>query len=426
MQQIGIIGFGKIGRAIAANMLAKQAAIVVKAVDKDKELVKQINESTYTDTEPGVMDQLSKAIHAKKLFVSADFSLVQECAAIIVAIPLLIDEAGRIQKEDFTVCIESIIPFLQNNKLLVVETSVPVGFCRHTILPLLEKKGLKHGKDFLLAYSPERIKSGSMLQQLQEIPKVMGGITGEAANKTKEFYSLFIPQKLLTVTPSVEAAELVKLAGMVYRDITIALANQLAQFSNSIEVDFASLLPLINADNEAAILQPGIGVGGHCTPVYPYFLIENFAQYGLDFTLAKQGRAINNAMPLYAYSMVKDKVKNKSALLLGLGFRPNIKEDTLSVTYLLQELLLKDDYLVRVHDTEFTQEEMIERKLNPVTDIYTSGAEVVFLLTLHEQYASINFQKLAASGVRYFVDGRNAFPKEVVASSGINYLGIGK
>ncbi len=426
MQQISIIGFGKIGRAIAANMLLRQEAIIVNAIDTNADLIKQINESTYSDTEPGVMEVVTNAIAAKRLVVSDSYRMVSQSDDVVIAIPLLIDEQGGLLKDDFVACVEAIAPFLQKKVLVVVETSVPVGFSRHTILPIFQVNGKEHGKDFLLAYSPERIKSGSMLQQLQEIPKVIGGIDEEAVTLAKQFYSLFIPSRLVSTTPSIEAAELVKLAGMVYRDVTIALANQLAQFSNSVGVDFTSLLPLINADKEAAILQPGIGVGGHCTPVYPYFLIENFAQQGLDFTLAKQGRAINNAMPVYAYSLLKDKVKNKSALLLGLGFRPNIKEDTLSVTYLLHELLLKEGYSIRVHDTEFTPEEIKERQLAPAIDINTTGAEVVFLLTMHRQYAAIDFQKLAAGGVRYFVDGRNSFSKEVVEASGINYIGIGK
>ena len=135
-----------------------------------------------------------------------------------------------------------------------------------------------------------------------------------------------------------EAAEMVKLAGMIYRDVNIALSNQFAQFANATGIHFADLIPLINTDREANLLQPGIGVGGHCTPVYPYFLIENFKQAGLDFTLASQSRSINDQMANYAVSLIKDKVRNKKALLLGLSFRPNVKEDALSTTYLLNEV----------------------------------------------------------------------------------------
>ena len=148
-------------------------------------------------------------------------------------------------------------------------------------------------------------------------------------------------QSCLHVTESIEAAEMVKLAGMIYRDFNIALSNQFAQFADAIGVHFADLIPLINTDKEADLLYPGIGVGGHCTPVYPYFLIENFKQAGLDFTLASQSRLINDQMPGYAVSLVKDKVKSKKALILGLSFRPNVKEDAVSTTYLLNDVLIK-------------------------------------------------------------------------------------
>ena len=183
----------------------------------------------------------------------------------------------------------------------------------------------RHGADFLLAHSPERIKSGTMLEQLKQIPKIIGGVSKEATEKAFEIYEMFFDESLLYKVESIEAAEMIKLAGMIYRDVNIALSNQLAQFADSKGIHFTDLIPLINTDREAGLLQPGIGVGGHCTPVYPYFMIENFKQAGLDFTLARQSRLINDNMAEYAISSVKDKVKTKKALLLGFEFPAQCK-----------------------------------------------------------------------------------------------------
>ena len=185
---------------------------------------------------------------------------------------------------------------------------------------------------------------------------------------------------------------MLKLAGMLYRDVNIALSNQLAQFANTAGINFTDLIPLINTDKEAKLLQPEIGVGGHCAPVYPYFLIENFKQAGLDFTLAGESRLINDQMVDYAVSLVKGKVKNKKALLLGLGFRPNVKEDALSTTYLLSDVLVKAGFEVYVHDVEFSEKEIKERGFNPVS-IYGNECEVVFLVTMHQEYDSIDFER---------------------------------
>ena len=316
-------------------------------------------------------------------------------------------------------------PYLEGKTLIVIETSVPIGYGRKIVLPIIELQGKQHGTDFLLAYSPERIKSGTMLEQLMQIPKVIGGVSKEATDKAYETYQWFLDKKLLHKVENIEAAEMLKLAGMIYRDVNIALSNQLAQFSNTAGINFSDLIPLINTDREANLLQPGIGVGGHCTPVYPYFLIDNFKQAGLDFTLAKQCRSINDEMAGYAVSLIKDTVKNKRALILGLSFRPDLKEDALSPAYLLNEALLKSGFEVKAHDVEFSDVELNEKGFNAAVNIYDTDCEIAFLVTMHKEYSQIDFERLASSGIKYFVDGRNNIARDKVEKAGIQYIGIG-
>jgi nucleotide sugar dehydrogenase len=423
MNRITVVGFGKIGQAVAANILEKD--ISVTAIDINPELQEVFKNGIYKTNEPGLSDILISGYKNNKLVITDDFSFIKGSDSIIIAIPLLIDNQKKILDEPFLAAMRKLVPFTENKMVIVIETSVPVGFGRNSVVPAIESLGKKHGKDFLLAHSPERIKSGTMLEQLLQIPKVIGGVSKEATDKAYEIYQLFFKKELLHRVESIEAAEMLKLAGMIYRDVNIALSNQLAQFADVSGVNFTDLIPLINTDKEANLLQPGIGVGGHCTPVYPYFLIENFKQAGLDFTLASQSRLINNQMADYAVSLVKDKVKSKKALALGLSFRPNVKEDALSTTYLLNDVLLKSGFEVLVHDTEFSEKEIKEKGFNPAATIYDNDSEVAFLVTMHDEYSKIDFVKLAASGVKYFVDGRNNINRNEVQNAGIQYIGIG-
>ena len=423
MRRISIIGFGKIGQAIAANILKQH--IHVTAIDTNPGLPKIFETEEYETKEPGVGDILTLAYKDSRLLITENFSLVIDSDAIIMAIPMLIDHQKKILDAPFLTAIKKIAPYVKSKMLIVIETSVPVSYGRNSVVPALELQGKMHGTDFLLAYSPERIKSGTMLEQLKQIPKVIGGISKEAADKAYEIYQWFFDKKLLHRVESIEAAELLKLAGMIYRDVNIALSNQLAKFANARAIDFAGLIPLINTDKEANLLQPGIGVGGHCTPVYPYFLIENFNKAGLDFTLAKQSRSINDEMADYAVSLVKDKVKNRKVLILGLSFRPNVKEDALSAAYLLNEVLLKSGFEVRVHDVEFSEDELKEKGFNAAVNIYDSDCEAAFLVTMHKEYSGIDFERLAGSGIKYFVDGRNNITRDKVEKAGIQYIGIG-
>jgi len=423
MRKISIIGFGKIGQAIAANILKQD--IHVTAIDTNIDLQKVFKNEQYETKEPGLKDILTLAYKDNKLVVADDFSLVKGSDAIIISLPFLIDSQKKTEDEFFLRTIKEIAAFTENKTVIIIETSVPVGFGRKNVVPAIESQGKLHGKDFLLAHSPERIKSGTMLEQLAQIPKVIGGVSKEATDKAYEIYQWFFDKKILYCVENIEAAEMLKLAGMIYRDVNIALSNQLARFANAAAIDFTNLIPLINTDREANLLQAGIGVGGHCTPVYPYFLIENFKQAGLDFTLAQQSRLINDGMAEYAVSLIKEKVKKKKALLLGLCFRPNVKEDALSTTYLLQDILLKSGFEVLVHDVEFSEDELKEKGFKAAASIYDNDIEVAFLVTMHKEYNQLDFGRLALSGLKFFVDGRNNIDKTKVENAGIEYKGIG-
>ena len=423
MRRISIVGFGKIGQAIAANILKQD--IHVTAIDTNTDLQKSFKDEVYETNEPGLKDILTLAYKNSKLVITGDFSLVKDNDAIIVSLPFLIDSQKKTMDEFFLSTIKEVAVFAGDKTVIIIETSVPVGFCRNSVVPAIESQGKLHGRDFLLAHSPERIKSGTMLEQLMQIPKVIGGVSKEATDKAHEIYQWFFDKKILHRLESIEAAEMLKLAGMIYRDVNIALSNQLARFANVAAIDFANLIPLINTDREANLLQPGIGVGGHCTPVYPYFLIENFKQAGLDFTLATQSRLINDGMAEYAVSLINEKVKKRRALLLGLCFRPNVKEDTLSTTYLLHDALLKSGFEVLVHDVEFSQDELIAKGLKAAASVYDNNIEVAFLVTMHKEYDQLDFARLARNGLKFFVDGRNNIDRTKVENAGIEYMGIG-
>ncbi|HMR93684.1 MAG TPA: nucleotide sugar dehydrogenase [Chitinophagaceae bacterium] len=425
MKRIAIAGFGKIGQALAANMLRHTDEVVINAIDNNAQLVAAFEDGSWDTGEPGVKEILQEALQKSRLSVSSSYQCVADCAAVIVAIPLLVGKSYELLDQDFKNCIREIASLVQHKCTIIMETSVPVGYCRQQILPVLEEQGKEHGRDFWLAYSPERIKSGSMLLQLTAIPKIIGGISREAGEAAMKLYAPFFPSAEVVLTESAEAAEMVKLAGMIYRDVNIALSNQLAIYSGAAGLPFTDLISLVNTDREANLLYPGIGVGGHCTPVYPYFLIENFRQQGLDFSLAKLGREINRDMPAYAVSLVKDRLRRKKALILGLGFRPDVKEDTLSVTYSLAALLAQEGIQVAVHDTVFSPAEIQAKGLAPVADIYSSDAEVIFLVTMHSQYRDIDFRKLKQQGVEYMVDGRNSLDRHQAEAAGLTVFGIG-
>src|SRR5262249_9059987 len=159
-----------------------------------------------------------------------------------------------------------------------------------------------------------------LLDHLTRNPKVVGGLTPAAAESASAFYGTFLGAPVMNVG-TLEAAEMVKLAGMIYRDVNIALANELARYSAAVGVDFGSRIEAINTDGEAAVLRPGIGVGGHCTPVYPYFLIRDAERRGVPATLAERGRRINDGQAAHALDTLErgwEPLRDRRVLILGL------------------------------------------------------------------------------------------------------------
>jgi len=398
----------------------------VTAIDNNTTQLKSYRENGFESVEPGVTEIIQSALHLRQLEITSDYSPVRDSVAVILCIPLLVDERQQIDKAPFLNCVLQLAPWLQQKTLLIVETSVPVGFCRQDIQPVLDTAGKKHGTDYLLAASPERIKSGTMLEQLLNIPRAVGGLDAPAGQAALTLYEHFFSKEQLILLPSTEAAEFMKLAGMIYRDVNIALSNQLAMFAQVTGLNFVELIPLINADREAALLQPGIGVGGHCTPVYPYFMMDNFRAAGLEFSLAAESRRINEAMAGFAWAELKELLNKKEVLILGLAFRPQVKEDALSVSYTLQKVLEKEKVSSQLHDPYYSSEEISAKGFIPCGDIYATGAEAIILVTMHDMYARIDWQRMKATGVRYVLDGRNQLNRTAIEQAGLKYLGIGR
>jgi nucleotide sugar dehydrogenase len=217
-----------------------------------------------------------------------------------------------------------------------------------------------------------------------------------------------------------------KLAGMLYRDVNIALANELAGFCELVGVDFEKVRAAANNDGEAALLIPGIGVGGHCTPVYPYFLTRESRRLGLTQRISETAREINDYQPARQLERVAaawKSLNDQRVHILGLGFRPGVKVDTLSPAYALRDGLRKRGAIVTIEDPYYTDAELRAAGFEPAAAF---GAKVIVLNTAHREFAKPDLSTWRASGVEVVLDGRNLWNQEEVEASGIVYFGIGR
>ncbi|MFH1789417.1 MAG: nucleotide sugar dehydrogenase [Candidatus Altiarchaeota archaeon] len=292
----------------------------------------------------------------------------------------------------------------------------------------MSRGGLKAGIDFYLAFSPERVSSGRIFKDLEGIPKIVGGINEESTKRCVKFYEKVLGVKVIAVRDC-ETAEAVKLFGMTYRDVNIALANEFARYAQTRGIDVSDVIYASNTNPHSHILSPGAGVGGHCAPVYPHFLMKDASKKAVKLRLAQDARAINDEMPEYTVSLLKDalggSLSGKNILVLGLAFRPNVKEKMFSPALKVAGKLKKDGAKVFINDPLYTEKEL-EGIGHPAQLDALGPLDGAILVTAHKEYANLDAVKLKERGVKAFVDGRNFLDADKFKSAGIIYRGIGR
>jgi nucleotide sugar dehydrogenase len=348
---------------------------------------------------------------------------------VIVIVPAILTPERDIDPAILVSVSKILSTALRPGAMVCFETTMPVGGTRRMLMPVLESAGKRAGVDFDLVFSPERVKSQHVLRQLTMNAKVVGGLDAKAAARAERFYADYLGAPVMNVR-TLEAAEMVKLAGMVYRDVNIALANEMARYAEVAGVDLTELLPAINSDGEAAMLTPGLGVGGHCTPVYPHFYINDASRRGVKADLAAKGREVNTTQVLHGLDRLEagwESLAGKRVTILGLAFRPDVKEYIYSPAFALRELLTARGAHVMIHDPLYTEDEIRRHGFTPRTSLEASPtADVLILNTAHRVYRELDFTQLARSGVRAILDGRNLLDPARASAAGIVVVGIGR
>ncbi|MEW6103499.1 MAG: nucleotide sugar dehydrogenase [bacterium] len=419
---LSVIGCGKMGFPLAVNAASKGWNVI--GVDINPKTVEMINNGEMPIDEPGIEGILNDVVKRGLLRATLDLKEAVSIAdVVIVIVPVLLDNYNRADLIGIKDVAQRLSKCMKKKVLISFETTLPVGTTRNILKPILESNGLKAEEDFYLIFSPERVKSLMVMERLNKTPKVVGGLGPLSLKKGIDFYKSIVD--CVIDVGSLENAEMVKLMGMIYRDVNIALINEMARYCDELGLDILKIIQSANTDKETYLLEPGIGVGGHCTPVYPYFLINDAEQRGISQSLAKMARRINDDQSEYIINSLEGyfgELTNLNVLLLGLGFRPGVKEDINSPAYLVDRALKTRKVKVFLYDPFYTPNEIIQKGFG-YSDIYSNDSmDAVILVTGHKPFLMLDWSRLKEKGVKAFVDGRNCFRKEDVEKEGIAYI----
>ncbi|MGE3983455.1 MAG: nucleotide sugar dehydrogenase [Dehalococcoidia bacterium] len=422
--RVAVVGLGKIGLPLAAQYASKGATVI--GCDVNAAVVEAVNAGISTvGGEPGLDDAVRAAHESGRLSATLDTTAaVAESDVIVVIVRVGIDEDRRTDFSNLDAAAAAIGRGLKPGSLVILECTVPVGSTRQRFGEALQAaSGLEAGA-FRLAYSPERVSSGTMFRDLKAYPKLVGGIDEASGEAAAAFYREMLDAEVV-VLPNAETAEFTKLAESVYRDVNIALANELAKAADAAGVDYRAMAAAANSQPYSHLHQPGLGVGGHCIPVYPYLLME----IG-DQPLIKLSREINDSMAAYASDRLEAALQETGSglsganvLILGLAYRGGVKEATLSSTLLLARELTLRGARVSVHDPLFDDAEIRAHGLEP-SRLPPSGAiDAVVLQAAHPEYRDLEIGQLG--GARVFLDGRGSNDRARFEAAGVRYIAIG-
>jgi len=364
-EDIAVIGLGNAGLPLAA--VIADSGLKVIGVDINEGRCRLINQGINPIPQETGLDELIELHGGKGLIATASFEDAKGCNVFIVIVPVFVDVSFN---PDFSImkdAIWSVGRILKKGDLVVVETTFPPGTTDSLVKQwLMESSGLPP-EDFLLAYSPERIMTGYSISRLREFPKVIGGTDEESGFKAYGVYKKFISN--LHLVSSAKVAEMIKVMEGCYRDVNICLANELYRISESLDLDFFEARE--NANHEYCHIHlPSTGVGGHCIPVYPWFLIKEMEKRGkfCHVRLLRTSREINDEMIMYwaqrivleCMSINKPLAKAKICVR-GITFRAGVKEFYHSRNMALAKLLMEKGLDAYVFD-ELLSEQEVEGK----------------------------------------------------------------
>jgi len=420
--RVCVVGLGKIGLPLAAQYASKGLSVI--GCDPDAALVSEVSRGRCPLAgEKGLARAIRKAVAAGCLEATTDTAAaVREAQVVVVIVPVGLTPDRRPDFSRLDEAAAAVARGLRPGTLVILETTVPVGTTRGRLGPALETSGLRMGADFRLAYSPERVSVGRIFADLKRYPKVVGGIDEASRDAAVAFYRRALDASVTTVRDA-ETAEFVKLAETTYRDVNIALANELAVYADRHGLDAVEAFAAANSQPYSHLHQPGVGVGGHCIPVNPHLLMDE----GFPLPLVAAARQMNDGMAAYGVEKLEEALgglRGRTVLILGLAYRPNVKEAAGSSAFALARELEARGARVLVHDPLFSAREVEAAGLRPAQPFPPHQVDAVVLQALHDQYRDLDLGAFA--GCRAVLDGRNVLSRSEVEAKGMLYLGIGR
>jgi len=391
---LAVIGLGYVGLPLAIE--AANSKLKVAGYDINESLVDSLNK--FTSHVEDISDKVLQDAISKDLLFTSDSSVLGDSEHIVISVPTpLTDYQPDLSYVEAAT--KSIAKNLKKDQIIILESTTYPGTTLEIVKPILEKiSSLVAGEDFLLGYSPERIDPGNKEWNFKNTPKIVSGINEKSLKKISEFYNLIIDE--VVEVSGTREAEMVKLVENTYRQVNIAMVNELAILSNMLDIDIWEVVDAAKTKPFGfQSFRPGPGVGGHCIPIDPKYLSFKTRQIGQPVRFVELAQEINNSMPNYVISRISELMnkkeillKNSKILILGVAYKKDIGDTRESPAIDIVESLLGKSVEVSFYDPYVDELIVNKKNISKEQDIESlSNYDLIIIHTPHSSFNKIDF-----------------------------------
>ncbi len=433
---ICVVGLGYVG--VPVSVASAEAGFNVIGVDVDKARVAKVNEGVCYVEDAYSEQLLPKLVKTGK--VHATSSLEEGSGpsdVVIICVPTPLDSNGEPDLSYVRSVSRGLAKSLTSYKLIILESTSFPGTTRDIVQPLLERSGKEAGRDFALAYSPERIDYGNPRHGLKDIAKIVGGVEGDSTRLGVAFYSSIIKAPVSSVS-SPAVAEAAKILENIFRYVNIALVNELSVLHEALGVDFIEAIDAASTKPFGFMaFYPGPGVGGHCIPKDPFYLVYKAKEAGFPLRLVSAAKAVNRMMPAHVVERVLEvlqevdkKPSDSTVTLWGLAYKGEVRETRRSPALDIIRLLRKKKVNIRVYDPFVSGVSLDGRSYDSAASMEESvtGADCLLIATNHQAFRDFklaNIRRLMRPNP-IVCDTKNIISRVEAEKAGLTYIGVGR
>jgi UDP-N-acetyl-D-glucosamine dehydrogenase len=417
-----VIGLGYVGLPLAVR--AKEKGYEVIGLDLDKKKVDMINKKRS----PIEDDFLSENLPKFPFKASVDPREIRKADIVLICVPTPVDHLYNPDLRPVEGACEMAAKNLKKGALVVLESTVNPGVSEEVVKPIFESYGHKIGQDVFIAHCPERINPGDPKWNVTNIPRVVGAFTPKGLAKAKAFYESIVDG---TIRPMkhIREAEACKVVENSFRDINIAFVNELAKSFDALDIDVKDVIEGASTKPFGFMpFYPACGIGGHCIPVDPYYLIERAKRAGFDHKFLRTSRTINNSMPDYTVELLQDKLNEiKKPLngtnvgIAGIAYKANVDDDRESPYYGIVKALKKHKANIHTFDPHIREKSTCKN-----LEELLKKSEAIILVANHREFEVLTGKLLKKNSIKVVIDGKNCLDKDGIKKAGVIYKGIGR